>query len=316
MPNDVEIYDIVIIGGGPAGLSAAIYAARAKLKTILIDKSPLAGALGMATKIANYPGMAQPLAGKELLTLFRQQAQQFGAEIVQAQVIDTNLTANPKEVYTGERTYYTKTVIIATGARGRQPAIKGEAEFIGKGVAYCSACDAAFFADSSVAVAGENEEMLEELAPITKYAAKAYLITRNNLLINQHQQSIRQNPRVEVKLGYRLEEIIGQEMVSGVIISDSKGNKETLEVAGVFVYLQGNQPIVNFLKGQVAATPEGCIRINREDMSTSIEGVYAIGDVTCKKVRQAVVSAAEGCIAALSVERYLNKRAAVVPQWH
>ena len=151
-----DSYDVVIIGGGPAGLSAAIYAARAKLSTLVLDKGAVSGALGMASRIDNYPGVPQSMAGRDLLSAFRGQAEVFGAETVRAQVIGVDFERWPKEVITAERVYLGRSVIIATGAMGRKPVLEGEARLIGRGVSYCAACDAAFYADEDVAMAWQG----------------------------------------------------------------------------------------------------------------------------------------------------------------
>ncbi len=303
---DISEYDVIIIGGGPAGLSAAIYAARSELTTLILDKNPQAGALGTADRIENYPGVLQKMKGQELLSLFRNQAERFGAYYVQAQVIGVDLGKEVKEVMTADKTYYGKTVIIATGAMGRKPTVKGEAEFVGRGVSYCATCDAPFFKGKDVAAIGDIEKIHEELDSICKFAQKIYVISPRPGRID--------NSRVEVLPGFRIREIFGKDTVEGMKISDIEGMERTLHVSGVFIYLYGNRPVVDFLYNAVEITEEGCIRVD-SDMSTSLEGVYAVGDVTCKKIRQIVLAAAEGCTAALSVEKYLNKRKQVKPQW-
>jgi len=171
-----EIYDVVIIGGGPAGLTAAMYAARANLKTVVLDKNPASGALGSTDKIENYPGLAEPIVGKELVELFAKQARSFGAKVVSAQVMLVDFDADPRQVMAGTGTFLAKTVIVATGSMGRKPTIKGEAEMIGRGVSYCATCDAAFFKDKDIAVTGDVEEVLEEIDVLTRFAKKVYLV--------------------------------------------------------------------------------------------------------------------------------------------
>ncbi len=304
-----------MIGGGPAGTSAAIYSARAKLKTLVIDKSISEGAMGLAGKIENYPGLLQPETGQALLSHFRKQAVNFGAEFIDGKVIGVDFNANPKEVFTGEQSYFAKIIIIATGARGRKPTIKGEAGFIGKGVAYCAACDAAFFNGRDVAVTGDGAEMFDDIDSISKFARKIYLVTHRKEFGSESASRVKNNSKVEPIFNSRVSEIYGDTFVNKVAVEQASGTKTSLNVSGIFVYLHGSQPITDFLRGQLETDAEGYLKINKEDMSASVEGVYAIGDVTCKKVRQAVTSAAEGCIAAVSAEKFLNKRDKIIPQW-
>ncbi len=306
MPELSELYDVVIIGGGPAGLSAAQYSARARLKTLVLDKSRTAGALAFAHKIENYPGLAVPLSGKELLDIFRNQAIGFGAEYVEAQVIGANLTENIKEVFTLKKNYSGKTVILATGSMGRKPAIKGEAEFLGRGVSYCAICDAAFYKGKTVCVVGDSEEAVKEAGILTKFAETVFLISPSSKLkVDDHPALHSQN--LKLILGRSVTAIEGNEVVEGIKTIDSEKKEEILGLSGVFVYLHGNKPIIDFLGGTVDLSEEGCISINKM-METSIPGVFAGGDVTCTEVRQVVVAASNGCIAALSAERYITRR--------
>lgn len=312
-----NLYDVAIIGGGPAGLSAALYASRAGLKTIVLDKSPGAGALALTHKIENYPGILQVMTGKDLLSVFRQQAENFGAKIIQTQVIGINFENNPREVQTTDGVYGAKAVIIATGSMGRRkPTLKGEAEFVGKGVSYCAVCDAPFSKDKSVAVIGDVEEVLEELNLISRFADHIYLFLHGKELSFEQAAAIQRIPNVELMTDYRLIEILGNTSgVEKIAVVDPVGNHKQIDVWTVFVFLHGNSPIIDFLSGVLATSPSGCIQVGKSDMSTSIEGIYAIGDVTCKEIRQAIVAAAEGCIAALSADQYIHKRQKVRSQW-
>lgn len=310
------VYDVIIIGGGPAGLSAAIYAARANLKTVILDKSTTAGALSMTHRMENYPGVPEAVSGEELLSRFHQQAEGFGAKIIQAQVFGVNFAkADFKEVMTADRVYQSKAVIIATGSMGHQPRIKGEAEFIGKGVSYCGVCDAAFYKNKPVAVIGEPPDVFEELAIIAKFASKIYLFLKGRMPSAEQMDNVRAIAPVEVMVNQHLVGIVGSDFAEGVTVKNAAGRQSLIKVEGVFVYLHGNMPIVDFLGQQIELTPKGCIKINKADMSTSIEGVYAIGDVACKEIRQVVIAAAEGCTAALSVDQYINQRQKLRSQW-
>ncbi len=309
-----DLYDVIIIGGGPAGLSAAQYAARAKLKTIVLDKSRTAGALAFAHRIENYPGLSEPLTGKELLDIFRKQATNFGAEYAEVQVIGVNLTSNVKEVFTMDKNYSGKTVIIATGSMGRKPTIKGEAEFLGKGVSYCAICDAAFYKGKTVCVIGDSEEAVKEAGLLTKFAATVYLISPSSRLKVEDDYPVLSEPHLKILLGQSVTAIEGSEVVKRIKISDADKKETSLEVSGVFVYLHGNKPIVDFLSGNVELSEEECIITNRM-METSIPGVFAAGDMTYTEVRQVVVAAANGCVAALSAERYITHRSRKRYDW-
>ncbi len=306
MADGDQIYDVIIIGGGPAGLSAAQYAARARLKTVVIDKSPTAGALAYAHLIENYPGFLDPIPGKELLDTFRKQAEKFGAEIVTAQVIGVNLTAEVKEVFTMDASFRGKTVIIATGSMGRKPSIKGEAEFLGKGVSYCAVCDAAFFRDKVVCVLGNSEEAVKEAGYLTRFASAVHLISpTSQLKVDDHPALHAEN--LKVLAGHTVTLIEGEETVKRIHLADGEKKATTLDMDGVFVYIQGSKPIVDFLYGTMPLTEEECIESNRM-MQTPIAGVYAAGDVTCTEVRQVVTAVSNGAVAALSAEMFVQHR--------
>jgi thioredoxin reductase (NADPH) len=308
------IYDVIVIGGGPAGLSAAIYTSRSGLRTIVIDKNPSAGALGSAHKIENYPGMASPLSGGDLLAVFREQAESFGAEIIKDQVMGVDFESDPKEVFTNSGSFHAKTVIIATGSMGRKPSLEGEERLRGRGVSYCATCDAPFYKNREVAVAGELAQIVEEIDHISKFAKRVHIITPSRSATSEEDEILGRHPNIELRLGCNMKEIRGSEKVESILISCAHGAEEEIPIEGIFIYLRGNQPVVDYLYGAVEMT-DGCIISNSRDMSTSVKGVYAVGDVTCKKIRQVVVSASEGCIAALSAEQYIYQRDRVRTQW-
>ena len=310
-----SLYDVVIIGGGPAGLSSAQYAARAKMKAVVIDKSATAGALAFASLIENYPGLEKPVTGKELLDIFRRQAVEFGAEYVEAQVIGVSLLGDTKEVFTMDRTYQGKTVIIATGSMGRKATIKGEAEFLGRGVSYCAICDAAFYRGKVVCVLGDSEEAAKEAGLLTRFADTVYLISPSQKLKVDDDYPALQSSNLKVIKGNSVTAIEGGEVVERIHLRDSSGAESHLDLSGVFVYLHGSKPVVDFLQGSVETSEEECVLTNRM-METSIPGVFSAGDVTCSEVRQVVIAAANGCIAALSAEKYVFHRKRRKYDWH
>jgi thioredoxin reductase (NADPH) len=200
--NDQDLYDVIIIGGGPGGMAAAQYAARARMKTLVIDKNPRAGAMGKASWIENYPGIPQPIPGPELLGIMRKQAEDFGARFEKSQVQGVNFNTEPKEVITNEADFRSKTIIIATGSMGRKPTIEGEAEFLGRGISYCATCDAPFFKSMDVAAVGELGVMLDELSAISKFVNKIFVVTRTKELTEDQKKVIDGNPKLELLLSH------------------------------------------------------------------------------------------------------------------
>ena len=300
------VYDVIIIGGGPAGLTAAQYASRAKLRAIILDKSATSGALAYSSNIENYPGLTKPVPGKELLDTMRRQAVGFGAEYVETQVVGVNLSGDIKEVITMGRTYSGKTIIIATGSMGRKPSIKGEGEFLGRGVSYCAICDAPFFKGKTVCIVGNSEEAVKEAGVLARFAETVYLISPTpKLKVDDHPGL--KIPNLKVLSGYTVTIIEGSDVVEKIKMIDADNKEVELELSGVFIYLHGNKPITDFLSSTLETREDGCISVNPM-METSIPGVFAAGDVTCTGVRQVVVAASQGCIAALSAEKYTYQR--------
>lgn len=313
---DANDYDVVIIGGGPAGATAALYTARADLRTLIIDKGLTAGALGLTRKIANYPGILGEIGGAELLERMRQQAVSFGATLSQDRVQGVDLEGERKTLYTNQGTVTARAVVIATGSMGRGQRVAGEDRLLGRGVSYCATCDAAFFRDQVVAVAGNSDEAIEEALFLTRFASKVYLLSPTpELKAPAHQvEEARANPKLEVRLGASLREIVGAERVEAVRVAVRGQAEETLVVTGAFVYLQGGRPVTDFLQGQLVTNETGCLVVDRE-YATVIPGVYAIGDVLCNHVKQAVVAAAEGAVAGMAVEKHLSGRRQLAVDW-
>lgn len=313
MEKETDLYDVVIIGGGPAGLTAGQYAARGKLKTVIIDKSATAGALAYSSRIENYPGLTHPIPGKELLDIMRKQAIDFGAEYVETQIVGVNIADEIKEAIAMDRTFSGKTMVIATGSMGRKPSIRGEGEYLGKGVSYCAVCDAAFYRGLKVCVIGSSEEALKEAGVLSRFAETVYLISPlQKLPVEDH--PVLKEPNVKALLGYRVTSIEGRELVEKIRMLDAEDKETEMELSGVFVYLHGNKPVVDFLFGAIETEEDGCIPVNAM-METSVPGVFAAGDVTCTEIRQVVVAASQGCIAALSAERYIYKRKKIRMDW-
>jgi len=309
------LYDVIIIGGGPAGLSAAQYASRAKMKTVVLDKSAATGALAYASMIENYPGLASAISGKALLEIFRKQAMAFGAEYIEAQVIGVYLDGEVKEVFTMDRTYHGKTAIIATGSMGRKASIRGEADFLGRGVSYCAICDAAFYRGKVVCVIGDSEEAVKEAGLLTRFADTVYLIAPSQKLRAAGNDPDLAIPNLKVISGQTATAIEGGEVVERIHLRDFNGRESVLELSGVFVYLHGSKPVIDFLQGAVEVSEDECI-ITNAMKETAVPGVFSAGDVTCSEVRQVVVAAAQGCLAALSAEKYVFQRKRRKYDWH
>ena len=308
------LYDVIVIGGGPGGLSAALYASRAKLKTLVLDKSKTAGSLAYASLIENYPGLEKPMTGGELLDVFRKQAESFGAAYKEEQVIGASLSDDVKEVFTMEASYQGKTVIIATGSMGRKATIRGEEEFLGRGVSYCAICDAAFFKGKTVCVLGDSEEAAKEAGVLARFAETVYLISPSQKLKVEEDYPALQISNIKLLLGRVVTAIEGGDAVERILMKAS-GVENELALDGVFVYLMGNKPIIDFLQGAVEVSEEGCVMTNRF-METNIPGVFSAGDVTCTEARQVIIAASHGCLAALSAEKHIFGRKKAKVDWH
>ena len=315
--TQMNTFDVIIIGGGPAGCSCALYTARSNLSTIILDKNPAVGALAITHKIANYPGVEGDTSGEQLLKIMRDQAINYGAKYKQAQVYGISMADSEKTVYTPEGTFGGKTLVLATGAMGRASTLPGENEFLGKGVSYCATCDGAFYKNQEVAVYGSNHEAIDEALVLTKFASTVHWITNNKPNAN--------SPAVEILLNSknvkhwkrtRLTSIQGDDQgVNAVKVQSSGGREEQIiQVQGAFVYSTGSLPITDYLQEQVPVNPNGGVRVN-SDMMTNLEGVWAIGDIRNTPFKQAVVACSDGCIAAMAIDKYLNKRKDVRVDW-
>jgi thioredoxin reductase (NADPH) len=315
-PTETILYDVLVIGGGPAGITAALYTSRATLKTLVIDKGLTSGALGITSKIANYPGVTAEVSGAELLKRMRDQARSFGTEFVTDRVIGVDLNSDGKTVFGNIGSYSGKSVIIATGSMGRGTRVKGEDELLGHGVSYCATCDAAFFRDQEVLVAGNNDEAIEEGLYLTKFASKVHFLSPTTELKAPQQlaDELIANPKVTLYKEASLREIIGQGKVEAARFEQKNQPEQTIPIAGAFVYLQGGRPITDFLQGQLEINETGCLVVDRE-LKTAVAGVYAVGDVLCNHVKQVVVAAGEGAVAGMAVEKALRGRKQIKADW-
>lgn len=311
-----EVYDFVAIGAGPAGASAAVYGARGKLKTLVIDKAPKAGTLAVTHKIANYPGVKEELTGFELLTRMQEQAADFGALFVRSTVLSVDFSDNDvKKIQVAEGTIKAKSVFIGVGAKAPSSKIEGEEEFIGRGVSYCSTCDAAFYQDRVVAVVGDNEEAIHEAETLSKFCSEVkVLIPTANLKGDVSLEELEQKDNVKIFKKYRLKEIKGSDSVEKIIVLDDQKQEQAWEIDGVFIYLGGIKPGTDFLGTAVERDEEGYMIVD-EHMRTNVDGVFAGGDARRTPIKQAVLSAADGAIAAMGADQFVNNRSKLRPQY-
>ncbi|WP_271813471.1 thioredoxin-disulfide reductase [Clostridium beijerinckii] len=311
MDDVINSYDLIIIGGGPAGLSAAIYGGRAKLKTLVINKGGVGGLVNTTREIVNYPGYEQ-ISGPELMKNFKKHAESFGVEFLRDEVVDTDLSLREKLITTkkGKR-FLAKAIIIACGSEPRLLNIPGEKRLQGNGVAYCATCDAEFFEGEHVVVVGSGDQAIEEGLYITKFARKVTVIVLHDegILDCNKVSSERalNNEKMEFIWNSTIEEVFGNENVEGVKIKNLKtGNIEEINCQGAFFFV-GMVPSTNFLKNSgLEVDSRGYISVN-ELMETSFEGVYAIGDNRVKYLRQVVSAAGDGATAAVAAERYIEE---------
>lgn len=302
------IYDVIILGSGPAGLSAAVYAQRARFRTLIIEEKPLSGGQILDTyEVDNYPGLPG-ITGFELGQKFRTHADQFGAEFVNEQVKEIQIQGEKKRVVTDKADYEARTLILATGARHRKLDIPGEKEFTGMGVSYCATCDGAFFRGKHVAVVGGGDVALEDALFLARTCEKVYLVHRREEFRGARilQERVKEMKNIELVLNYKPAEIRGKQQVSSVLLHHSmEETQKELQVQGVFIAV-GVVPNTTVIDGMVAQDEEGYI-IAGEDTKTSVPGIFAAGDVRTKQLRQVVTAAADGANAITSVERYLSE---------
>lgn len=298
---------LVIIGGGPAGLAAGIYAARAALDVVLLEQGVPGGRAVSTEFIENYPGFDKGIGGLELMYQMENQARRFGLEVTGASV--TKLTPDEKGfvISSDDGDIQAGAVIIATGMQAQSLGVKGEAEFLGKGVSFCATCDGAFFRDKRVAVVGGGDAAVEEAIFLTRFASRVYLIHRRDELraVRIVQERAFNNPKIEFIWNNNVVEIQGTNTIEALVIKDvHSGETSSLPVEGVFMYI-GNKPNSGLVKDLVEVDEKGYI-ITDENMSTSHPGIYAAGDVRRKLLRQVVTAVADGAIAAVAAEKFLK----------
>jgi len=310
-----DIHDVIIIGSGPAGYTAALYAARAQLKPLVFEGSVTAGgALMKTTDVENFPGFPDGVLGPDLMDAMRKQAERFGAQLIAEDVTAVDLSADPKRVIAEGDVYLARTVIIATGSRYRELDVPGEKMLSGHGVSWCATCDGFFFRDKDIAVIGGGDSAMEEATFLTRFARSVTVVHRRDALRASKimQERAFANPKISFRWNSEVAEVLGDGKVSGLRLRDTvTGEESTLEVSGLFVAI-GHEPRSELFTGQLA-TDGGYLLVEQPTTRTAIPGVFACGDVVDHTYRQAVTAAGTGCAAALDAERYLASRESAAP---
>jgi len=307
----VEERDVVILGSGPAGYTAALYAARANLRPLVLKGLEAGGQLMLTTEVENYPGFADGIMGPELMDAMEKQAARFDAEIVAQVVTRVDLSERPFGVWAGDQEWRAKTLILATGASAKWLGVPGEDTLRGRGVSACATCDGFFFRDRELVVVGGGDTAMEEATFLTKFASKVTIVHRRDEFRASKimQERVLSNPKVSVIWNSLIEEIMGDGAVAGVRLRDV-GTGEVTELAtdGVFMAI-GHTPNTDLVKGQLDLTDTGYVLVQEPTTRTSVLGVFAAGDVTDVIYRQAVTAAGQGCKAAIDAERFLEEQA-------
>lgn len=310
-----EIRDVVIIGSGPAGLTAAIYAARASLSPLVIEGEPSStsdqpgGQLMLTTDVENFPGFPEGIMGPELMSNFRSQAQRFGAKFITEKVTAVNFENHPFEISVGNDKYLTRSVIISTGAQSLMLNIPNESRLIGHGLSTCATCDGFFFRDQEIAVVGGGDSAIEEAIFLTRFASKVYLIHRRDELRASKimQERAFQNPKLEFLWNNEVAQINGDQKLDGITLNNTiTSEKLDLKIQGLFIAI-GHRPNTDLFKGHLELKDNGYLVTLPDSSRTAIDGVFACGDVQDDYYRQAITAAGSGCMAAIDAERWLEE---------
>lgn len=303
---------LIIIGSGPAGLTAALYSARANLKPLVFEGRQPGGQLTITTEVENYPGFEHGIQGPQLMDIMRKQAQRFGAECLFAEVTEVDFSKRPFKIKSYDDEYYADAIIIATGASAKLLGLESEAKYMGYGVSACATCDGFFFKDQRVIVVGGGDTAMEEATYLTKHAREVIIVHRRDefraskIMVER----AKNNPKIKFELNQVIQEILGKEengrkFVTGVILKNVKtGEVKEFPTDGVFIAI-GHQPNTQLFKGILDMDETGYIKVKPGSTYTNIEGVFAAGDVADKHYRQAITAAGTGCMAALDAERWL-----------
>jgi thioredoxin reductase (NADPH) len=303
-----DVRDVIVIGSGPAGYTAALYTARARLSPLVFEGSVTSGgALMNTTDVENFPGFPDGVLGPDLMDQLRKQAERFGAELLAEDVTEVDLRATPKVIRAGEDTYLARTVIIATGSGYRELSVSGEKRLSGHGVSWCATCDGFFFREQDIAVIGGGDTAMEEATFLTRFARSVTVVHRRDTLRASKimQDRAMGNPKIRFAWDSEVTEVLGEDRVTGLQLRNVKtGALKTLEVSGMFVAI-GHDPRSALFAGQLPTDADGYLLVEQPHTRTAIDGVFAAGDVVDRTYRQAVTAAGTGCSAAIDAERWL-----------
>jgi thioredoxin reductase (NADPH) len=305
MPDDIR--NVIVIGSGPAGFTAALYTARADLEPLVLKGLEAGGQLMLTTEVENYPGFADGIMGPELMDQMEKQAQRFGAEILAVHVTEVDVSARPFVVKAGDQVWRAKTLIVATGATARWLGIPGEEKLRGRGVSACATCDGFFFRDRELLVVGGGDTAMEEATFLTKFASKVTIVHRRDAFRASKvmQDRVFANDKIEVLWNAVLDEIVGDDAVTGAVARDVVTNEtRTIAADGVFMAI-GHDPTTALFRDQLPADENGYLVVHEPSTATDVPGVFVAGDVTDHTYRQAVTAAGQGCKAAIDAERFL-----------
>jgi thioredoxin reductase (NADPH) len=306
--SETGVRDVIIIGSGPAGYTAAVYTARASLRPLVFESAVAAGgALMTTTEVENFPGFPDGVQGPQLMENLRAQAERFGAELVADDVTEVDLTANPKVVKVGAETFLAHTVIVATGSAYKKLGVEHEERLLGRGVSACATCDGFFFRDQDIVVVGGGDSAMEEATFLTRFAKSVTVVHRRDKLRASAimQERAFSNPKITFRWNAEVAEVLGDTKVSGVRLRDTvTGATDDLAVTGLFVAI-GHYPRTDLIGDQLDLDEEGYIKVAHPTTVTNLPGVFACGDVVDHTYRQAITAAGTGCAAALDAERYI-----------
>ncbi|MDZ4662861.1 MAG: thioredoxin-disulfide reductase [Pseudomonadota bacterium] len=305
-----KIEKVIIIGSGPAGYTAALYTSRALLNPLMFEGEEVGGQLMLTSDVENYPGFAEGITGPEMMEIFRKQAGRFGTRFEAKNVTKVDFSTRPFKVWQGQNLFETRSVIIATGASAKYLGLESEKKFMSKGVSACATCDGAFFKNMNVAVIGGGDTAMEEASFLTRFAKKVYLIHRRDVFRSSKimLEKVKNNSKIEIRVNETVEEVLGGKVVEKLKIRNTVTNQlSELAVEGMFLAI-GHSPNTQIFKGLLELNEVGYIKPKSGTSYTSIDGVFAAGDVQDPHYRQAVTAAGSGCMAAIDCERWLEKQ--------